>query len=202
MLNFPKNQYFHRQERKLFKMGDDVIQSEEDYGDLDKDFVDELGDNFADRFGDLGGPESMGKMKLLQERLKAALASKNPEELARLSEELKSTFQKQTPTLVPTYHEYLLFFVVVAFIIIIFGKLQNNFFFVCTRYCYMKCSQLQSTSNNKKFELFIEIYLNKLFFHFLFHKIAFFGYKLYKSLTERQRKREEKQRAKNSRKKK
>lgn len=102
----------------------------------------------------------------------------------KLLADLRSMYKPQA-----TYHEYLLFVGVVSLVISIFGERRQK-------------KLMRGILNNllKK-----KIYhgTNKLFCSsFRLLSTAFFGYKLYRSLTERQRKREEKLRAKSAKKKK
>lgn len=85
---------------------------------------------------------------------------------------------KSRQTWVPTFHEYIVFFVMLIFIIAIFGNITRK---ITTNILFQSSSEFLMD-----FWLFLSFSLIAVFF----------GYKLYKSLTERQRKREEKQKAK------
>lgn len=105
----------------------------------------------------------------------------------KLLADLRSIYKPQA-----TYYEYLLFLGVVGLIVSIFSKRPPKLIIkkITTWNIFLKKLEKISITNQI------------IYFSFRLPSTAFFGYKLYRSLTERQRKREEKLRAKSQKKKK
>lgn len=104
----------------------------------------------------------------------------------KLLADLRSIYKPQA-----TYYEYLLFLGVVGLIVSIFSKRPPKLI-IKNILWYIFLKKLEKISITNQI----------IYFSFRLPSTAFFGYKLYRSLTERQRKREEKLRAKSQKKKK
>lgn len=154
--------------------------NQEDFG--------EMMENLKD--GTKGGKENMHLLLKKLQHLKSILDKDGNEEIKNDPDKwLKLLKQMENVGSGPTKYEILLFWAVVLFIVLIFGeKVDSNEF---------------RFDDNASFLIskIIIFLVTNFCIHFIL-VTAFFGYKLYKSLTERQRKREEKQKAKQLKKKK